>query len=163
MGLRVTIGHPRVTVGHPRITIGHLRLTSTGYLKATITHMRVTLGHLRVTLGHLWVTLGIFFSISNHKANTTELHLKVRKTCSTLKCKIEVLKRKNVCVYLVLQSVSVVRLQLLPLPRPLIVYLICPLQTPRHRAQPGSSTSSMHDQHHRRFYSKKSLGHQMAQ
>ena len=81
--------------------------------------------------------------------------------CSTLKCEIEVIKRKNVCVYLVLQSVSVVRLQLLPLLRPLIVYLISPLQTPR-RAQPGSSTtSSMHDQHHWRFYSKKSLGHQM--
>merc|ERR1711923_19313 len=69
------------TIGHRRVTISHLRLTSTGYLKATITHMRVTLGHLRVTLGHLWVTLGIFFSISNHKANTTELHPKVRKTC----------------------------------------------------------------------------------
>ncbi len=55
-----------------------------------------------------------------------------------------------------------VRLQLLPLLRPLIVYLISPLQTPR-RAQPGSSTSSMHDQHHRRFYSKKSLGQMVAQ
>ena len=88
--------------------------------------------------------------------------LKTCFNCSTLKCEIEVIKRKNVCVYLVLQSVSVVRLQLLPLLRPLIVYLISPLQTPR-RAQPGSSTSSMHDQHHRRFYSKKSLGQMVAQ
>merc|ERR1711923_342335 len=87
----------RVTVGHSRVTMGHLRLTSIGYLKATVAHIRVTLGHLMVTLGHLRVTLGIrspygnirsplgnfrpFFSISNHKANTTELHPKVRKTC----------------------------------------------------------------------------------
>ena len=43
----------------------------------------ITLGHLRVTLGHLWVTLdNLFLHISNHKANTTELHPKVRKTCS---------------------------------------------------------------------------------
>ena len=34
--------------------------------------------------GSLWVTLGslkAIFSISKHKANTTELHLKVRHTC----------------------------------------------------------------------------------
>ena len=36
--------------------------------------------HIRVTLGHLWVTIG-FFSISKHKADTTELHPKVRQTC----------------------------------------------------------------------------------
>ena len=43
-------------------------------------HLRVTEGHLRITIGHLRVTIGNFF-ISNHKANTTELHPKVRKTC----------------------------------------------------------------------------------
>merc|ERR1712197_113865 len=46
----------------------------------------VTLGHLRETLGHLNIRSPLgsfrqFFSISNHKANTTELHPKVRKTC----------------------------------------------------------------------------------
>ena len=56
---RVTIGHLRVSVGHLRVTIGHLRLTI-GYLKATVVHS----------------------SISKHKANTTELHPKVRQTCS---------------------------------------------------------------------------------
>ena len=40
----------------------------------------VTLGHLRVTIGHLRVTICCFF-ISKHKANTTELHPKVRQTC----------------------------------------------------------------------------------
>ena len=44
-------------------------------------YLRVTIGHLRVTIGHLRVTIGYFFSISKHKANTTELHLKVRQTC----------------------------------------------------------------------------------
>ena len=70
--LRVTIGLLRVTIGHPRVSIGHLRLTI-GYLKATVVHIRVTLGHHRV-----------FFSISKHKANTTELHPKVKQTCSNL-------------------------------------------------------------------------------
>ena len=56
--------------------MGHLRLTI-GYLKATVVHIRVTLGHHRVTLGHLRVFM---FSISKHKANTTELHSKVRPT-----------------------------------------------------------------------------------
>ena len=37
---------------------------------------RVTIGHLRVT-----IALVILFSISKHKANTTELHPKVRQTC----------------------------------------------------------------------------------
>ena len=60
--------------------MGHLRLTI-GYLKATVVHIRVKLGHLRVTIGHLRVTIGYFFSISKHKANTTELHPKVRQTC----------------------------------------------------------------------------------
>ena len=58
---RVTMGHLRVTIGHPRVTIGH---------------PRVTIGQLRVTTGHPRVT-----SISKHKANTTELHPKVRQTC----------------------------------------------------------------------------------
>ena len=49
-------------------TIGHLRLTI-----GTVVHIRVTLGHLRVTR--------LFFSISKHKANKTELHPKVRQTC----------------------------------------------------------------------------------
>ena len=56
------------------VTMGHLRVTI-GYLKATLVHIRVTLGHLKVTTGY-------FFSISKHKANTTELHPKVRQTCS---------------------------------------------------------------------------------
>ena len=55
---------------------------------ATVVHIRVTLGHLRVTIGHFRVTIGhhighYFFSISKHKANTTELHPKVRQTCDT--------------------------------------------------------------------------------
>ena len=69
--LRVTVGHPRVTIGHLRVTMGHLRLTI-GYLKATVVHIRVTLGHLKA----------IFFS--KHKANTTELHPKVRQTCCVM-------------------------------------------------------------------------------
>ena len=72
--LWLTIGHPRATIGHFRATIGHLRLTIV-YLKATVVHIRVTLGHLRVRQ---------FFSISKHKANTTELHPKVRQTCFLL-------------------------------------------------------------------------------
>ena len=71
--LRVTIGFLRVTVGHLRVTLGHLRLP-VGYLKATLVHIRVKLGHLKVTISY-------FFSISKHKANTTELHPKVRQTC----------------------------------------------------------------------------------
>ena len=57
--------------------MGHLKLTI-GYLKATVVYIGVTLGHLsRVTIG--------YFSISKHKANTTELHPKVRQTCFDLK------------------------------------------------------------------------------
>ena len=51
---------------------------------------RVTLGHLRGTVGHPWVTIGdlrVTFSLSKHKANTTELHPKVRQTCYVFKCK----------------------------------------------------------------------------
>ena len=69
--LRVTTGHLRVTIGHLRVTIGHLRL-AIGYFKATVVHIRVTLDYR------------LFFSISKHKANTTELHPKVRQTCSQL-------------------------------------------------------------------------------
>ena len=57
---------------------------------------RVTMGHLRDTIGHLRVTIGhprVIFSMSKHKANTTELHPKVRQTCYTLR-----FKRKNVNV-----------------------------------------------------------------
>ena len=71
--LRVTVGHPWVTIGDLRVTMGHLRLTI-GYLKATVAHIRVTIGHLRVT------TYKLFFSLSKHKANTTELHPKVMQT-----------------------------------------------------------------------------------
>ena len=60
----------RVTMGHLRVTIGHLRVT--------IGHFRVTIGHHRITIGHY------FFSISKPKANTTELHPKVRQTCYNL-------------------------------------------------------------------------------
>ena len=63
--LWVTVGHLRLTIGHPRVTIGHLR---------------ATMGHLRLTIGHLRVTIG-FCSISKNKANTTDLHPKVRQTC----------------------------------------------------------------------------------
>ena len=70
--LRVTVGNLRVTIGHLRVIMGHLRLTI-GYLKATVVHIRVKLGDLKVTIG--------FLSISKHKANTTELHPKVRQTC----------------------------------------------------------------------------------
>ena len=42
-----------------------------GHLKATVVHIRVTLGHLKVTIGYFL------------KANTTELHPKVRQTCIT--------------------------------------------------------------------------------
>ena len=65
----------RVTMGHLRVTVGHLRVT--------LDHPRVTIGHIRVTLGHLRVTIvyRLFFSISKHTANTTELHPKVRQTC----------------------------------------------------------------------------------
>ena len=73
---RVTMGHLRVTIGHLRATMGHLRL-AIGYLKATVVLIRVTLGHLKVTIGY-------FFSISKYKANTTELHPKVRQTCISI-------------------------------------------------------------------------------
>ena len=80
--LRVTIGDLRVTVGHLRVIMGHLRLTI-GYLQATVVHIRVTIGHFKVTIGHYRTTVGYnFFSISKHKANTSELHPKVRQTCS---------------------------------------------------------------------------------
>ena len=55
------MGHLRVTVGHPWVTIGHLRVI--------MCHIRLTIGHSRVTIGYL-------------QANTTELHPKLRQTCS---------------------------------------------------------------------------------
>ena len=57
----------RVTMDHLTVTLGHLRVT--------VGHPRVTVGQPRVTIGHLRLT------ISKHKANTTEIHLKVRQTC----------------------------------------------------------------------------------
>ena len=78
------MGHLRLTIGYLKATVVHIMVTL-GHLMVTLGHLRVTLVHLRVTLGHLWVTLGKFFSISNHKANTTELHPKVRKTCYGLR------------------------------------------------------------------------------
>ena len=51
------------------VTMGHLRLTM-GHLRVTIGHLRLIMGHLRLTIGYL-------------KANTTELHPKVRQTCSS--------------------------------------------------------------------------------
>ena len=66
-------------VGSLWVTLGSLYVTL-GYLKATVVHIRVTLGHLnRVTIGHVRVT------ISKHKANTTEIHPKVRQTCFSSK------------------------------------------------------------------------------
>ena len=58
-------------MGHLRVTIGHLNVT--------IVHPRVTIGHYRITIGHPFSFS--FLSLRKHKANTTELHLKVRQTC----------------------------------------------------------------------------------
>ena len=69
------MGHP---LGYLKATVVHIRVS------VTLGHLRVPLGHLRVTLGHLRVTIGNFFSISKNKANTTELHPKVRQTCLLL-------------------------------------------------------------------------------
>ena len=94
--LGVIIGHPRVTIGHLRVTIGHIRVTM-GYLRVTIGHPRVTIGHLRATMGHLRLTIGHlrvtigYFFYSKHKANTTELHPKVRQTCLKPKLVITVI------------------------------------------------------------------------
>ena len=77
----------RVTVGHLKVTIGHLSVT--------VGHPRVTISHLRVTLGHLRVTIGNYFSINKHKANTTELHSKVRQTCYLLTSKLLYLHSPN--------------------------------------------------------------------
>ena len=64
--------------------------------RVTMGHLRVTIGHLRVTVGHLRVTIG-FFSISKHKANTTELHPKVRQTCSHIFFAASELGRRPQC------------------------------------------------------------------
>ena len=78
--LRLTIGHQGVTIGHLRVTIGYLRVTM-GHLRLTIGYLKATEVYIRVTLGHLRVTIGYFFYKSKQKANTTELHPKVRRTC----------------------------------------------------------------------------------
>ena len=67
------MGHLRVTVGPPWVTIGHFR--------ATMGHLRLTIGYLKATVVHIRVTLEAIFFISKHKANTTELHPKVKQTC----------------------------------------------------------------------------------
>ena len=54
---------------------GHL-----AHLRATVGHCRATVGHLRFTRGHQFF-LFFFLSLSEHKANTTELHPKVGPTC----------------------------------------------------------------------------------
>ena len=69
-------------VGSLWVTLGSL--LTIGHLRVTIGHLRVTVGHPRVTIGHLRVNIGNFFSVSKHKANATELHPKVRQTCSHL-------------------------------------------------------------------------------
>ena len=51
------------------------------YLKATVVQIRVTLGHLKGNYR-------LFFSISKHKANSTELHPKVRKTCCEAQARV---------------------------------------------------------------------------
>ena len=56
----------KVTIGHPLVTIGHLR---------------TTMGHLRLTIGYLLHFVFAFLFVSKLKANTTELHPKVRPTC----------------------------------------------------------------------------------
>ena len=49
--------------------------------RVTMGHLRVTVGHLRVTIGHPRVIVFAFLFVSKLKANTTELHPKVRPTC----------------------------------------------------------------------------------
>ena len=77
---RVTMGHLGVIIGHPRVTIGHVRVTM-GHLRLTIGYHEATVVHISVTLDHVRVNYRLFFSISKHEANTTELHPKVRQTC----------------------------------------------------------------------------------
>ena len=57
-----------------------------GHLRVTIGHLRVTVGHPRVIMGHLRLTIGYL------EANTTELHPKVRQTCSdVIRCYVKVI------------------------------------------------------------------------
>ena len=59
-----------------------LSMVKVELLRVTIGHLRVTIGNFKVTIGYYRITIGHnFFSIRKHKANTTELHPKVRKTC----------------------------------------------------------------------------------
>ena len=65
-----------------------------GHFRVTIGHLRVALGHFNDSEGHFWVTrslqdhyrsaflfpLFMFLSFSKHKANTAELHPKVKPT-----------------------------------------------------------------------------------
>ena len=53
--------------------------------RVTMGHLRVTVGHSRVTIGHPRVIVFAFLFVSKLKANTTELHPKVRPTCYNAK------------------------------------------------------------------------------
>ena len=66
----------RVTMSHLKVTIGHLRVTI-GQLRVSMGHLRLTIAYFKAIVVHIWQ----FLSISKHKANTTELHPKVRQTC----------------------------------------------------------------------------------
>ena len=78
------MSHYRSNVAHFRVTIGHHRVTL-GHFKDIEGHFRVTIGHYRITIGHLFLfPLFRFLSFSKHKANTTELHPKVKPTCNLM-------------------------------------------------------------------------------
>ena len=62
--------------------------------KVTMGHLRVTIGHLRVIMGHLRSAIG--YLVAKHKANTTELHLKVRQTCIIFRTEEKALSRKEI-------------------------------------------------------------------
>ena len=63
--------------------MGHLRLTIS-YLKATVVNIRVTLGHLKVTIGNF----------------LSELHPKVRPTCSLLSFNLRFTLIKRIFIFL---------------------------------------------------------------
>ena len=74
-------------MGHLRVTIGYIRRATVGHLMATDGHFRVTIGcYFSATVGQLRVGISqqeslyyrspyfLFFTLSELKANTTELH-----------------------------------------------------------------------------------------
>ena len=74
-----------------------------GSLWVTFGSIMVTIRPLLVTIVHFRVTIGYFFSISKHKAITTELHLKVRQTCLMYtfgRCIVANCLRKSCCTLL---------------------------------------------------------------